>query len=103
MFAVSFGCVGACANWAPLYIHSAKKPDAENGTKKDAKRKRESSITSDAEKTPPPSPEEEDDDGVQVTKIYSVSRCCKDWLIILGVSNPACPNTLLFWIWVVIC
>ncbi|KAK3561218.1 hypothetical protein QTP86_028544 [Hemibagrus guttatus] len=44
---------------------SSKKADTESSTKKEGKRKRDSSITSDTEKTPPPSPEEEDDDGVQ--------------------------------------
>lgn len=51
-----------------MVTHSAKKSDSEsvNSTKKDAKRKREPSVTSDVEKSPPHSPEEEDDDGVQV-------------------------------------
>ncbi|KAL2076371.1 hypothetical protein ACEWY4_028035 [Coilia grayii] len=47
---------------------SMKKSDSDSGlgTKKEAKRKREPSVTSDTEKTPPPSPdEEEDDDCVQ--------------------------------------
>ncbi|MEQ2274925.1 choline dehydrogenase 7, partial [Xenotaenia resolanae] len=53
-----------------LYSHSSKKVDSEGGAsaaKKDAKRKRESSVGDNVEvKSPLPSPpEEEDDDGVQ--------------------------------------
>lgn len=60
----------------PPFTHSAKKADSEssNSTKKDTKRKREPSVTSDVEKTPPHSPEEEEDDGVQVN-IAEVFTC----------------------------
>lgn len=58
-----------------MFTHSAKKSDFEssNSTKKEAKRKREPSVTSDVEKTPPNSPEEEDDDGVQVNIVSKKS------------------------------
>ncbi len=56
-------------NQTSLFTHSAKKSDSESSssTKKDAKRMREPSVTSDVEKTPPHSLEEEEDDGVQVS------------------------------------
>jgi len=60
-----------CINQKSPFTHSVKKSDVEssNSTKKEAKRKREPSVTSDVEKTPPHSPEEEEDDGVQVNSI----------------------------------
>lgn len=64
-------------NQTSLFTHSAKKSDFEssNSTKKEAKRKREPSVTSDVEKTPPHSPEEEEDDGVQVNivKVFTLA------------------------------
>lgn len=75
-----------------MHTYSTKKSDSDSGltNKKEAKRKREPSVTSDVEKTPPPSPEEEEDedDGVQVTvssfsgEILKSAKKCVDSVVL---------------------